>query len=156
MTDEAVGIIIAMLLVFYAIGRCWLAVAGGRHASSRPGGSSAVALRRSGTVARPGGPAAAPPASKAASRPASSAAAVAGGFGRAVLWVIWVAMVLGMVVLPIGAWIKTGEPICVIAPWAAAAWCWWAERREQCRWLKRHGKPRPENYPAGATYRERW
>ncbi len=117
---------------------------------------SSSTVRHSGALSRPAARAAASPAGKAASRSASSAPAV-GGFLAVLGWLaIFVLLVVVLVVVPIAVWIKTGEPIAVIAPWAAAAFCWWSERREQRQWLRRHGKPRVVNYPVSEAYRAEW
>ncbi len=62
--DQAVMIIIVMLLVFYIVGRIWLAAAEHRLSSSRAGRSSALAVRRPSAVARPGARAASVAGSK--------------------------------------------------------------------------------------------
>jgi hypothetical protein len=68
----------------------------------------------------------------------------------------WLTLLMVLVALPLALWIKTGEPIAVIAPWVAAAFCWWTERREQRQWLKRHGKPPVNNFPCSKDFQARW
>jgi hypothetical protein len=113
------------------------------------------ALTRS--TARPVATAA--PASTAASRPASSAAAgLAGGLLAALCG--WLALFVMLVIAPI-IMLANG-----VEPGAALMWMamviaslvitWWTERREQRRWLREYGRPKPENYSAGAAFRRRW
>jgi hypothetical protein len=113
-------------------------------------------MRRTGTVARPAARAASSPASKVTTRSgASSAAAVAGGFRLAALGVFGVVGVLAMAVLPVASFVVNGQLEGFLL-WPILAFCLWAARHEQRYWLKLHGKPKPENYSAGAAFRERW
>jgi hypothetical protein len=92
-------------------------------------------------------------------RPAASPASSSGGGFLAVL-TAWLLLFGSLVIMPVAMLINGVEPEAV-AGWmmmivVAMAWTWLNEWWERRRWLRRHRKPKTENYPAGAAFREKW
>jgi len=113
---------------------------------------------RSGAVTRPATRAVS--TMRAKSSAAASSAPAAGGGGLLAMLTAWLLLFGLLVVAPVVMLAYGVEPG-VVLMWmgmivASMAITWWSERHEQRQWRKRHGKPRRENYPAGAAYREKW
>src|SRR6266436_3141505 len=111
--------------------------------------NSSVTVRQSGVVSRPAARTGASPTRKAVSLPAR-------GTLLAVL-MAWLAVFVLLVVMPIAMLANGVEPEAILG-WiamvaVAMAVSWWSECRRERQWLKRHGKPKRENYPASAAFR---
>jgi hypothetical protein len=82
------------------------------------------------------------------------------GGGLLVMLCGWAALFVLLVVLPIVLLANGIEPGAV-GMWMAMvvvsmAISWWSDRREQRRWLKRHGRPPVSNFPCSESYQAEW
>jgi hypothetical protein len=120
-----------------------------------------LSLWRRSALARPAARAVSTARAKS-SAPASQSASstTAGGGGFLAVLTAWLLLFGSLVIMPVAMLINGVEPEAV-AGWmmmivVAMAWTWLNEWWERRRWLRRHGKPKAENYPAGAAFREKW